>query len=39
MIDPHKDNAALTDEELVRNAKNDKRAVSELIARYLRTVE
>ena len=29
---------ALSDEELVRSAKNDKKAVSELIVRYLRTV-
>ncbi len=29
---------SMTDEELVRSAKNDKKAVSELIVRYLRTV-
>ncbi len=29
----------LSDEELVRGAKNDKKAVSELIVRYLRTVQ
>lgn len=34
-LDEYKD---LSDEELVRSAKNDKKAVSELIVRYLRTV-
>lgn len=29
----------LSDEELVERSKSDKRAVSELIVRYLRTVE
>ena len=29
----------LSDEELVLSAKNDKKAVSELIVRYLRTVQ
>ena len=35
-LDAYKD---LTDEELVRSAKNDRKAVSELIVRYLRTVQ
>ena len=35
-LDEYKD---LTDEELVRSAKNDRKAVSELIVRYLRTVQ
>ena len=32
------DYKSMSDEQLVRSAKNDKKAVSELIVRYLRTV-